>query len=181
MLRKISFLNFDWRYCWLEFDVEDLCQNSYWPRAMLKGLKKALLFLLFLFLILLLAWNQVPKMYEIKQKLYKGTKTCLCGTLWYWIVLFALYGFVWSYMALWGLIRPRMVLMMLFTVIIWLSLRDLLWSCMALNGLVWPCIALYCLVLPCIALYGLVWPFMVSYGILWSFLAVIDPNLFGLV
>ena len=139
MLCKIYFLNFDWRYRWFQFHN--------------------------LFLILFLAWNQFPKIYQIKQKLCKGTKTCVCGTLWYWIVVFALYGFVWSCMDLWDLIRPRMVLM-LFTVIIWLSLRDLLWTSMALYGLVWP-------------FYSLLWSHMAIYGLFSR--SYIDPNSFGLV
>ena len=72
----------------------------------------------------------------------------------------------------------------------------LLWHIVLLNCrscLVWPCVASYGLVAfygnrhvwPCAALCGLVWPLvwpcMDYYGRILSFLAVIDPNLFGLV
>ena len=69
---------------------------------------------------------------------------------------------------------------------------ELAWPCVSFYGLVWPYLASFGLVWP---FYGLVWPF---YGLVWHFyglkwhflvfdgrtssnLAVIDPNLFGLV
>ena len=76
------------------------------------------------------------KMFKMEQKLCKGTKNVL---LWYIVVIaaFALYGLMW----------PRMILMLLFTA-------------MSMHGLVCPS-----LVWPCMALYGL---FMALNGILWS-------------
>ena len=68
-----------------------------------KVLKEALLFLL------LLAWNQLPKMFQIEHKLCKGTKNVLGNK----IVMFALYGLVWPCVALYGLVWPCVALCVL--------------------------------------------------------------------
>ena len=82
-------------------------------------------------------------MYQIEQKLCKGTKNVLGNKI---RASVAHYGIeFWPCVVLYGLMWPHMVLL-LFTAIIWLALCDLVGSCMALYGLVWPCMALYGLV-----------------------------------
>ena len=69
-----------------------------------KVLKEALLFLL---LLLFLAWNQVRKMIQMEQKLCKGRKKC-ASVAHYGIQLpclpcMALYSLAWPYVALYDL------------------------------------------------------------------------------
>ena len=75
-------------------------------------------------------------MFQIEQKLCKRTKN---------VVLNCRDCLVWPYVALHGLMWPRMALMLLFTAMtmcglirISKALCVLVWSCMALYGLVWP-------------------------------------------
>ena len=74
----------------------------------------------------------------------------------------------------------------------YVALYGLMWPRMALSSLVWPYVASYtfhchghvCFQLSIrlsMALCDLMWSCMAFYGIIWSFLAVIDPNIFGLV
>ena len=87
---------------------------------------------------------------------------CFCGTLWYWIAVFALYGLMWPYMALYGLMWLCMVLLLLFTAMamcglirLSMDLCDLVWSWTVLNGPVLPFSNL--------VLCGILWSFMAEY------------------
>ena len=94
------------------------------------------------------------KQVSMKCHYFLTINMCFCGTLWYWIAVFAMYGLMW----------PRMFLMLLFIAMtmhghirISMALCVLEWTCMALFGHVWP----------------FLWPFVVFYCRISSFLAVI--------
>ena len=71
------------------------------------------------------------KMFQIEKKMFKGAKNLhgmghgnkkgFCGTLWYWMALYQLHGFMWPYTAF----LPYM------------ASYGLTWSCMALYGLLY--------------------------------------------
>ena len=65
-----------------------------------------------------------------------------------------------AFVDLYGLMWPRMALMLLFTA---MAVCGLIRISMALYGLVWPCMALHGLAWPCMALNGIVWSFIAEY------------------
>ena len=76
------------------------------------------------------------------KKCAREQKMCFCGTLWYLIVVFALYGHVWPCVVSNDLVWPRMVLLLLFTAMAMCGLIrfsmafcDMMWSCMAVYSL----------------------------------------------
>ena len=97
-----------------------------------KVLKEASLLLLFLFLGL--AGNHEQKMFQIKQKMCKGTKKvhgnkkCASEQKNFIKASLVHYGLVWLYVALYGLVRPCTALFTLYGVIC-------IWSYMVLHGL----------------------------------------------
>ena len=88
-----------WYWRWKRLYLQNI--SLFWPRAMLKEA--------FLLLFLRLAGNHVQKMFQMEQKLRKGTKNVhkgFCGTLWYWMAVYALYGLfylIWRHIVLHGL------------------------------------------------------------------------------
>ena len=87
-------------------------------------------------------------------------------------------GFVWPYVASYGLMKPCMALYGLVGSFCRFSLS---WPWLASFEIVRPCVIYFDLVWSLWPFYGLIWHFMVGYGRISYFLAIIEPNSFGLV
>ena len=65
--------------CFLEW-----CNTFFWPRAMLKSPKRSFVF------VLVLGVKTWVRNVQGNKKCAREQKRCFCGTLWYWITVFAL-------------------------------------------------------------------------------------------
>ena len=138
-----------------------------------KVLKEALLFLL------LACWEHEQKCCKpnkncaknvptSQNEVHKGSKGANFYILWHFMTLNCHVFLVWPFVAMYGHAVAFQGHRHVWPHSTKHVLCDLVWACMALYGLAWRCMAF-------------LWSHMIFYGRILSFLAVIDPNLFGLV